>query len=90
MQDVTELNDRQDYHVPPMANQDESIQSLESRIAHLEKHVEAQDAEMYQLSRRVDTLVKVAREQKTQLAAFADSGSGASPGSPADERPPHY
>lgn len=73
-----------------MPNQDQSIEDLQSRIAHLEKHVEAQDAEMYQLSRRIDTLVKVAKEQKTQLVAIAELSSGHAGDMSADEKPPHY
>jgi hypothetical protein len=40
------------------------IEDLQSRIALLEKHVTEQDVEMYQLSKRIDSLVKVAKEQK--------------------------
>ena len=47
------------------------LEELKSRIAFLEKHVTEQDAEMYQLSRRIDGLVKAAKEQKAQLAAVA-------------------
>ena len=47
------------------------IEELKSRIAFLEKHVAEQDAEMYQLSGRIDGLVKAAKEQKAQLAAVA-------------------
>jgi uncharacterized coiled-coil protein SlyX len=72
-----------------MTTQQESIDTLQSRIAHLEKHLEAQDAEIYQLAKRVDTLVKVAKEQKAQLAAVAEFSSGQGD-VPADERPPHY
>lgn len=72
-----------------MSSQKESIESLQSRIAHLEKHLEAQDAEIYQLAKRVDTLVKVAKEQKAQLAAVAELSSGQGD-LPADEKPPHY
>ena len=73
-----------------MSNSTESLKSLESRIAHLEKHVEEQDAEMYQLSKRIDALIKVAKEQKAQLAAIAELSSGNSGDMPADEKPPHY
>ncbi|MEE2988693.1 MAG: hypothetical protein VX372_03890 [Verrucomicrobiota bacterium] len=47
------------------------IEDLQLRIAFLEKHVTEQDAEMYQLSKRIDVLVKAANEQKVQLAAVA-------------------
>jgi uncharacterized coiled-coil protein SlyX len=66
------------------------IEELQSRIAFLEKHVTEQDAEMYQLSKRVDSLVKVAKEQKAQLAAVAELNSQSAGAMPADEKPPHY
>lgn len=73
-----------------MSNSIELLQLLESRIAHLQKHVEEQDAEIFQLSKRIDTLVKVAKEQKAQLAAVAELNSSNTGGMPADEKPPHY
>jgi uncharacterized coiled-coil protein SlyX len=66
------------------------IEDLQSRIAFLEKHVESQDAEIYQLAKRVDALVKAAKEQNAQLAALSGFGSGSAGESPADEKPPHY
>lgn len=72
-----------------MPSQDDSIEALQRRIAHLEKHVEAQDAEIYQISKRVDTLVKVAKAHKAQLAAVAELNSSHAD-MPADEKPPHY
>ena len=66
------------------------IEDLQSRIAFLEKHVTEQDAEMYQLSKRVDSLVKVAKEQRAQLAAVAELNSQSAGAMPADEKPPHY
>ena len=66
------------------------IEDLQSRIAFLEKHVAEQDAEMYQLSKRIDSLVKVAKEQKAQLAAVAELNSQSVGDMPADEKPPHY
>ncbi|WPJ96844.1 SlyX family protein [Coraliomargarita algicola] len=68
----------------------EAQKSLETRIAFLEKHVAEQDAEMYRLSQRIDTLVKVAKEQKAQLAAVAELNSQHAGDMPADEKPPHY
>lgn len=67
-----------------------SIEALEARIAYLEKHIEEQDAEMYQLTKRVDNLVKVAKAQKEQLAAIAELSSQNPGDMPADEKPPHY
>ena len=72
-----------------MSNSD-PIEDLQSRVAFLEKHVTEQDAEMYQLSKRIDSLVKVAKEQKAQLAAVAEINSQSSGDMPADEKPPHY
>ena len=66
------------------------IEDLQSRIAFLEKHVIEQDAEMYQLSKRIDSLVKVAKEQKAQLAAVFELNSQSAGDMPADEKPPHY
>lgn len=66
------------------------IEDLQSRIAFLEKHVTEQDTEMYQLSKRIDSLVKVAKEQKAQLAAVAELNSQSAVDMPADEKPPHY
>jgi uncharacterized coiled-coil protein SlyX len=73
-----------------MSNSIELLQLLESRIAHLQKHVEEQDAEIFQLSKRIDTLVKVAKEQKAQIAAVAEINSSHTGDMPADEKPPHY
>ena len=66
------------------------IEDLQSRIAFLEKHVTEQDAEMYKLSKRVDSLVKAAKEQKAQLDAVAELNSQSAGDMPADEKPPHY
>ena len=66
------------------------IEDLQSRIAFLEKHVTEQDTEMYQLSKRIDSLVKVAKEQKAQLDAVAELNSQSAVDMPADEKPPHY
>jgi len=66
------------------------IEDLQSRVAILEKHVTEQDAEIYQLSKRIDSLVKVAKEQKAQLAAVAELNSQSAGDMPADEKPPHY
>ena len=66
------------------------LEDLQSRIAFLEKHVTEQDAEMYQLSKRIDGLVKAAQEQKAQLAAVAELNSQSASDMPANEKPPHY
>ena len=61
------------------------LEELQLRIAFLEKHVTEQDAEMYQLSKRIDGLVKAAKEQKAQLAAVAELNSQSAGDMPADE-----
>ena len=66
------------------------ITTLETRITYLEKHIAEQDSEMFQLSKRIDTLVKVAKEQKAQLAAMAELNAQNTSSMPADEKPPHY
>lgn len=64
---------------------DERIRSLEERIAFLERHVEAQDAEMLDLSKGVRRLMERVSmlEGRVRDAGFGEVGS-------ADERPPHY
>ena len=66
------------------------LEDLQSRIAFLEKHVTEQDAEMYQLSKRIDSLVKAAKEEKAQLVAVAELDSQGAGDMPADEKPSHY
>ena len=66
------------------------LKDLQLRIAFLEKHVTEQDAEMYQLSKRINGLVKAAKEQKAQLAAVAELNLQSAGDMPADEKPPHY
>jgi uncharacterized coiled-coil protein SlyX len=66
------------------------IEALQSRITHLEKHIEEQDAEIYKLARRVESLFQALQEQKAQLAELTESTSSSELGSPIDEKPPHY
>jgi uncharacterized coiled-coil protein SlyX len=66
------------------------IQKLQTRLTLLEKHVAEQDVEMYRLTKRIDTLVQVAKDQKAQLAAIAELNSQSAGDMPADEKPPHY
>ena len=66
------------------------LEDLQSRIAFLEKHLTEQDAEIYQLSKRIDGLVKAAKEQKAQLAALAELNSQSAGDISANEKPPHY
>lgn len=66
------------------------LPQLENRIAKLEAHVTEQDTEIYRLSRKVDTLIKLAQDQKAQLMALAELGTSGADEMPADEKPPHY
>lgn len=66
------------------------LPTLEARITQLEQHVTEQDGEIYRLSRKVDTLGKVAQDQRAQLVALAEMGSSGADEMPADEKPPHY
>jgi len=66
------------------------LPQLETRLTQFEAHLTQQDAEIYRLSRKVDALVKVAQDQKAQLVALAETGSGAVDEAPANEKPPHY
>jgi uncharacterized coiled-coil protein SlyX len=63
---------------------------LEERLTRLETHVTEQDAEIYRLSRKVDVLVKIAQDQKAQLAGLSEAGADGADTMPANEKPPHY
>jgi flagellar biosynthesis chaperone FliJ len=65
----------------------ESIQALEYKLTQLQQHIEDQDSEIYQLSKRVDQLMQSLQTQKMQLESITGGGGG---GMPADEKPPHY
>lgn len=62
---------------------------LQEKLMHLERHIAAQDKEVYYLSSRVDSLQKKIEIQKLQIEALSQGGQPGG-GSPADERPPHY
>lgn len=67
---------------------DEQIIELQTQVAHLQRHVEEQDAEMYKLSMRLDRLHKKLTEQEAQIKALNErSGAG---DMSANEKPPHY
>ena len=66
----------------------EQIVDLQSQVAHLQRHIEAQDAEMYKLSLRVDKLAKILKQQDEQIKALNERSGGGE--MPADEKPPHY
>lgn len=68
----------------------DSITELQTQLAHLERHITEQDAEFYQLAKRVDALTKLVQMQKRQLETLGERGSGGAGEMPADEKPPHY
>lgn len=65
----------------------EEIIQLQTQLAHLQRHIEAQDAEMYKMSLRVDKLSELLKQQNAQIKALNEQGGG---DMPADEKPPHY
>ena len=73
-----------------MSKYDEKFKYLESRIAYLDKHVQEQDSEILRLSKRVDAIVKITKDQKAQISAILELGSGNFSDISADEKPPHY
>ena len=70
-----------------MADNQEIIE-LQTQVAHLQRHVEEQDAEMYKLSMRIDRLLKQLSEQEAQIKALNERSGGGD--MPANEKPPHY
>ena len=63
---------------------------MESRIAYLDKYVQEQDSEILRLSKRVDAIVNITKDQKAQISAILELGSGNFSDISADEKPPHY
>lgn len=68
----------------------DSISELQSQLAHLERHIAEQDAEFYQLAKRVDALSQLVQRQKVQLNALSSGGMAGAGDMPANEKPPHY
>ena len=68
----------------------DSISELQSQLAHLERHIAEQDAEFYQLAKRVDALSKLVQQQKAQMNALSSGGVAGAGDMPANEKPPHY
>ncbi|MFT6059094.1 MAG: phage shock protein A [Lentimonas sp.] len=68
----------------------ESITELQSQLTHLERHIAEQDAEFYQLAKRVDALTQLVQAQKAQLSALSSGGVAGDGDMPANEKPPHY
>ena len=73
-----------------MSKYDEKFKYLESCIAYLDKHVQEQDSEILRLSKRVDAIVKITKDQKAQISAILELGSGNFSDISTDEKPPHY
>ncbi len=67
--------------------QNERIERVEERIAWLERHVVEQDKVTLALTEEVERLKGELHALRERLAAREASPG---PGSPADERPPHY
>ena len=68
----------------------DSISELQSQLAHLERHIAEQDAEFYQLAKRVDALSQLVQQQKAQMNALSSGGVAGAGDMPANEKPPHY
>lgn len=66
----------------------EEIIELQTQVAHLQRHVEEQDAEMYQMSLRIDKLSELVKQQTEQIKSLNERGGGGD--MPANEKPPHY
>ena len=73
-----------------MSKYDKKFNYIESRIAYLDKHVQEQDSEILRLSKRVDAIVKITKDQKAQISAIVELGSGNFSDISTDEKPPHY
>ncbi len=68
----------------------ESIIALQTQLTHVEQHIAEQDAEFYQLAKRVDALGQLVQLQKAQINALSSGGVAGAGDMPADEKPPHY
>ena len=71
-------------------SQIESITELQSQLAHLERHVTEQDAEFYQLAKRLDALSQLVQRQQAQLSVLSSGGVAGAGDMPANAKPPHY
>lgn len=66
----------------------QEIDELKAHVAQLEKHIESQDMEIYRQQRRMDAFQEQLKKLAERFQTLKQGGSG--PGSPAEERPPHY
>ncbi|WP_309398498.1 SlyX family protein [Cerasicoccus maritimus] len=63
---------------------EQSIIRLESQLAHLQRHVEEQDREIYRQGELVNRLVSESKKLRDQMQNMADAKDIP------NERPPHY
>ena len=68
----------------------DSITELQTQLTHLERHIAEQDAEFYQLAKRLDALSQLVQLQKTQINTLSSGGQAGAEEMPANEKPPHY
>ncbi|MFU8849253.1 MAG: SlyX family protein [Opitutales bacterium] len=64
------------------------MNELKECITRMQQHIESQDMEIYRQQRRIDTLQENLKKLVERFQVLEQGGSA--PGSPADERPPHY
>ncbi|CAI8260103.1 MAG: Uncharacterised protein [Opitutia bacterium UBA7350] len=62
------------------------IIELQQKLTHLERHVEAQDAEQFHLVQKVNQLSQLVQHQIEKIKALEGSDDSI----PMDEKPPHY
>jgi uncharacterized coiled-coil protein SlyX len=61
---------------------------LQSQIAHLQRHIENQDAEIYKFAKRIDRMDQLLKLQSDQIKSLSERGVDSS--SSSSELPPHY
>ena len=66
----------------------ESTIELQSQIAHLQRHIENQDAEIYKFAKRIDRMDQLLKLQSDQIKSLSERGVDST--SSNIERPPHY
>ena len=66
----------------------ESTIELQSQIAHLQRYIEKQDAEIYKFAKRLDRMDQLLKLQSDQIKSLSERGVDSS--SSNIERPPHY
>ena len=66
----------------------ESTIELQSQIAHLQRHIENQDAEIYKFAKRIDRMDQLLKLQSDQIKSLSERGVDSS--SSSSELPPHY